>query len=144
MENLKKKVLEKDAIGEKLVVSLMFDEMHIRKHVQWSNKERKLIGYANVEQNEYEDADPHDENAPNSKRKKSDLANQALVYIVAAVNDSFQLPIVYYFINSMKADEKKVITERIIGELIDCGVVVSNVMMDGYEANKKNAQIIWS
>lgn len=136
---LRKKVAEKEANDEKLVISLMFDEMHIRKHVQWSNKHRKLIGYANVKQNEYENEDqqPFDEDVSNTTRKKPEVANQALVFIANAVNDSFQLPIVYHFIRSMNAEEKKNVTEKVIEELIDCGVVVSNLTMDGFKTNKK-------
>lgn len=69
------------------------------------------------------------------KKKESDVANQALVFVVSAANDSFQLPIAYYFINSMKASEKKNLLEIIIEELLDCGIIVLNLTFDGFSAN---------
>lgn len=67
--------------------------------------------------------------------KKSHVASQALVFLVNAINDSFQLPIAYYFINSMQANEKQELVLKIIEQLIDCGVTVKNLTFDGFRAN---------
>lgn len=129
---LKKKSEHKlSQTGEKLVVGLLFDEIHIMKHVQWSNSTHKLIGYANT-----------DNITTDSSEQKLDVANQALVFIVNGVNESFQLPIAYYFIKSMNGDEKKRLVEEIIGHLIDSGIVVSNVTFDGAQANKTMCKLL--
>lgn len=127
---LAKKVEEKAQHGEKLVCAVLFDEIHIRKHIQWSNTEKKLVGFANTEHNNNQNPDE-----PSGNKIKSDVANQALVFMVSSVNDSFQLPMAYYFINSMKADEKQMVVESIIEKLMDCGIIVSNVAFDGFPAN---------
>lgn len=36
--------------GEVLVAGVLFDEIYIMKHVQWSNSSHKLVGYANKEE----------------------------------------------------------------------------------------------
>ena len=41
---LRRKVIGKTEKGDKLVCGVMFDEVHIRKHIAWSTKEQKLIG----------------------------------------------------------------------------------------------------
>lgn len=121
---LRRKVSEKAEKGEKLMCGLIFDEMSIRKHIQWTNKDRKLVGY--------------------SRAKNGDLkaSNQALVFIVNAVNDSFQLPISYYIINSADGDYKKSLVEKIIEALMDCGIVVTNVTFDGALSNKRMCRLL--
>lgn len=120
---LQRKVNEKSEKGEKLICGITFDEMNIRKHIQWSNKERKFTGYSSLEND-------------SQAKQKSNIANQALVFIVTAVNDSFQLPIAYYFICSMDGHNKKALVEKIVHSLMDCGIVVSHITFDGAQANK--------
>lgn len=120
---LKRKVIDKAEKGEKLICGILFDEIHIRKHIGWSAKERKFVGYSNTESND-------------------EVANQALVFIVTAINDSFELPIAYYFIKSMDGERKKCLVQQIIEELMDCNVTVSHVSFDGFEANKKMCKLL--
>lgn len=131
MNVLKKKVIEKAEKGEKLICGVVFDEVNIRKHIQWSNKERKLIGYSSIRKNDTEDG-----------KKNPDVANQALVFMVVAVNDSFQLPVSYYFISSLDADKKMSLVEKLIEQLMDCNVVVSHLTFDGFAANKKMCKLL--
>lgn len=102
---IKRKAEEKAVKGEKHIVVVEFDEMNIRKHIQWSQSEHRFIGYAKTEANNFEDDDEF--NITSNKRKKSDVVNQALVIMVNAINDELALPIAYYFINSMDGNEKK-------------------------------------
>lgn len=123
--------------GKKLICSVVFDEMNIRKHIQWSNAKKKFIGYSTIRNDEtVDDSVNENEAADDSREKKLNAANQALVFLVRAVNDNFELPIAYYFINSMDGKTKKSLLERLIEELMDCNVIVSNITFDGYQANK--------
>lgn len=124
---LKRKASEKAENGEKLVCSVMFDEMSIRKHVQWSHSDYKLMGYLQTETNSGETQDVL--NAPK-------IANQALVFVVRGVNDPIQLPIAYYFIGTLKAPEKRSIVKEILESIVDCNVIVSSITFDGFQANK--------
>lgn len=133
---LKKKVLDMAEKGEKLICGVMFDEVNIHKHVQWSNKERKLVGYASMSNNNTAEFEVQDEPT------KAEIANQALVFIVSAVNGSFQLPVAYYFISSLNGGTKKCLVEKIIEELMDCNIIVSHVTFDGFQANKTMCSLL--
>lgn len=39
-----------DKNGDVLVVSVLFDEIYLMKHVQWLNSAHKLVGYANKQE----------------------------------------------------------------------------------------------
>lgn len=127
---LKRTADEYAQCGRKLVCSLLFDEMHIMKHVQWSNREHKLVGYANT----IEKAD----HAP----EHLNVANQALVFMVNALNADFQLPIVYYFIKSMNGEERQMIVEKIIKLLMGCNIIISNIVFDGFQPNKTMCRLL--
>lgn len=120
---LRRKVMEMAQDGKICACSLLLDEIHIRKHFQYSNTEKKLVGYASTG------------TSNEQGNMKSDVASQALVFMVSAADGSFQLPIAYYFINSMKADEKKNLLKFITETLMDCGVVIINVTFDGLITN---------
>lgn len=70
------KIEEKAAQGQKLVVGHLFDEMSIRKHIRYTDC--GLIGYEN-----YIDIEP----------TEAEPASNAIVYMVSAINDNFQLPL---------------------------------------------------
>lgn len=62
--------------GKQLVVSLIFDEMSIRKHVQWCPAARQFLGYASYGHF------PDDTGAP--------VASQAIVFMVSGLTEFFQ------------------------------------------------------
>lgn len=124
---IERKVSEKEKLNEKLIISVKFDEVHIRKHIQWSNKDQKLVGF--------------DVKNSGDGKTKSDVANQALVFYVNAVNDSLDLPIGYYFINSMNAEEREQLVGKVLKTLIDCNVCVAGLTFDGFAANKSMCRL---
>lgn len=126
LEIMRKKVAEKRELGEKLLCSLIFDEMHIRKHIQWCDKTKKLLGYVS-----YGEIDG-----------STEVANQAIVFMVNAVNDSFHLPIAYHFIKSLNATKRATLLLKIIDKLEECGVVLTNITFDGYAANGSMCAIL--
>lgn len=125
---LEKKSAEKfERDGKPLVVALKFDEMHIRKHYQWSNRDRKLMGLAYVD----------NDNIPDENEKKDpEVANQSLVFYISAVNDSFELPFAYYFLNSMDGAQKQKLVQSVIEAITNCKIIVASVTFDGFQANK--------
>lgn len=127
---LRRKVLEKEIDGEKLIVSLLFDEIYIRKLIQYNHHTRTLQGYSSLHNDKDEETDARN------------VANQALVFMVNGVNDDFHLPIAYYLISSMDAQKKKEIIESIIEQIIDCGVILSSVSFDGFRPNKKMCELL--
>lgn len=53
---IRKKVTEMAEKNKQLVVGVAFDEMSIRKHIQWSNKDHKLVGYSKFIRSEQDGA----------------------------------------------------------------------------------------
>lgn len=116
MNILKQIVREMKNKDEKLVGSLSFDEMAIRKHYQWCNKTKEFLG--NV-----------------SYGDSTDVANNAIVFLINGVNTHITLPIAYYFITTLTAEQRKTLLLEILNELFDCGIIISNVTFDGLPAN---------
>lgn len=115
---LKKKVAEKAAQGQKLVVALLFDEMSIKKHIRFTD--RGLIGYEN-----YIDINP----------AEAKPASNAIVYMVSAINDNFQLPIAHYFITTLDADQKVMGLRKVATAIIETGAILTSVTFDGLNTN---------
>lgn len=112
--------------GQELLVSLSCDEMHIRKHVQWNNSSKRLLGYATV----------------GNANEKTNVAKQALVFMVTAINESIHLPVRHYFISSLDAQGRKHLLVGVLRSLNECGVVVTNTTFDGLPANGKMCKLL--
>ena len=69
----------------------MIDEVAILKHVSWDGK--KYRGYVDLG-NEVED----DDSAP--------LAKNALVFMVVGINESWKVPVGYFFIDGLSGKER--------------------------------------
>lgn len=65
-----------------LLLNLVFDEMSIRKHIDFNGNQN--IGFVDL-------GDGHSIN--------NKAASNALVFMVVAVNDSWKIPIAYFFTN---------------------------------------------
>lgn len=91
-ELLKKKALEYKANGKELYVNLIFDEMAIRRHIQWNPYKMKYDGFIEIGRR----VDDQD-NIP--------LAKDALVFLVSGVTEDFKIPISYFLINGLTAEE---------------------------------------
>lgn len=104
--------------GGPLIVSLIFDEMAIRQHVQWAKFSRNMLGYSTY-------------------GKKRGIAKQAIAYMVSGVNEKIKLPIAYQFICSIDSTEKKCLLLSIIDALNDRKIRVLNITFDGHASNIK-------
>ena len=113
---LKLKVEEANKKGEKIICSLMLDEMAIRKHVSWDGK--RFRGYVDV-------GNGTDEN------DSSPVAKEALVLIAVAVNDSWKVPCRYFFIDGLNGKERANLVKVCIKKLSDVGVNVVSLTCDG-------------
>lgn len=114
--------------GEHLLLSLVFDEMAIRKHVQWSDSQKKFLGFTDT-------------------GKKTDagewpVAKQSLVFLVNGLNYNFSLPCAYYFINSLDAFEKRDLLIKIITSITAAGARIVNITFDGLASNLKTCKLL--
>ena len=111
---LKLKVEEANTKGEKIICSLMLDEMAIRKHVSWDGK--RFRGYVDV-------GNGTDDSLP--------VAKEALVLMAVAVNGSWKVPCGYFFIDGLNGKERANLVKVCIKKLSDVGVNVVSLTCDG-------------
>lgn len=105
-----------------LIVGLIFDEIHIRKHSQFDTATSEFLGHINVgKQKNYQICSP--------------LAKEALVLMVSGIGSEFKSTIGYFLSNGICADEKAALIEEAISRLHKAGVVVASVTCDGPSTN---------
>ncbi len=113
---LKFKVEEAQKNGQKVICSLMLDEMAIRKHVSWDGK--KFRGYVDVG-NGVDESD------------SSAVAKDALVLMAVAVNASWKVPCGYFLVDGLTGKERANLVKVFIKKLSDVGVDVVSLTCDG-------------
>lgn len=111
---LKKKSGELATTQRKLVCSLSFDEINIRKHIQWHDNSDKMLGSIN---------------------DSADVCNAVLVFMVYGINSDFKAPVAYYYITSLTTELKKNMVTDVIEAVSDTGVIISNITSDGLTTN---------
>lgn len=107
--------------NKKLMCSLVFDEMYIRKQVYWCWHQENYAGFVNHGQKQDSDT--------------NEIASQAIVFILNGVNASFEYPVAYYFINKLNGAQKRDLTLDIIEAVTQCEIKVTNLTFDGDKAN---------
>lgn len=107
--------------GSELYCSMCFDEMSIRRHVQWSDAEKRLIGMIS-----YGEKDANGE---------LQVAHQALAFLVTGINEKISIPIAYFFITSLSATGKAALIDEILRRLVQVGVKIVNLTFDGLNSN---------
>lgn len=125
LEILKRKVAEKAINKDLLTGALLFDEMAIRKLLQWSNNQ--MIGFENI---------------PGKDCKTAQIAKDAVVFMFSSIDDSWQIPVAYYFIASLSGDEKCELLREVIRHILGCGVQLTNITFDGHKTNPAACQIL--
>lgn len=99
------------------IAALMFDEMSIRRHIDFDG--RRNWGFVDLGIVGCE----ADENTP--------VAGHALVYMVVCLNASWKLPVAYYLVNSLTGDERASITLAILEKLSEIELQVISLTCDG-------------
>lgn len=110
--------------------SVSFDEMYIKKHVQWSEAKRKFVGFISYGKK--------DENG------ELPVANQSLVFLVTGININISIPIAHFFIRSLNATEKSILIKEIITAITNTGAVVVNITFDGLAENFSACRMLGS
>lgn len=123
MEILKRKVAEKG--DKKLFGALLFDEVSIRKHMQFVNGQ--MYGFENI---------------PGMNRIEADVATHALVYMFSALNDNFRLPVAYNYITTIDAKDKMELLKEVMKPIIDAGVELKVIVFDGFKTNSAMCRLL--
>lgn len=116
---LKNLVKKNDEINEPTLCSLIFDEMAIRKQIDFIGK--KSWGYVDLGTDISDDT--------------LNCATEVLVLMVVSLKSKWKLPIAYFFIKSLTAAEKANIVKEALKRLKEVGVIIVSVTCDGPSAN---------
>lgn len=100
-------------------VVLMFDEMSIKKCIEWNGKE--FVGYVDL--------------GDGVCLTETEEAKEVLVLMVVALNASWKMPIGYYLINGLSAEIKKNILEEAVKRLQNINLNVISITCDGLTSN---------
>lgn len=116
------------ANGTELICSLSFDEMAIRKHLQWSHSQKKFLGHITY--------------GFRPDAVEMVIANNVLVFMLNGVNSKMTLPMAHYFIGALKAEEKSKLLQEVISAISACGVRVISVTFDGLFTNLTTCKLL--
>lgn len=104
---------------EKILCSLVFDEMAIRKYVEWDG--HRYYGLVDL--------------GTGINYESTDVASQVLAFMLVSVNESWKIPVGYFFINSLSSTKKAELLNQCFNLLFECGISVMNITFDGAQTN---------
>lgn len=127
LETLRLRASEMAANEQKLTGGILFDEMAIRKMLQWSNN-YKMMGF---------------EQGLKENQSNAQIASEALVFMFNGVNDDIQIPVAYSFTTkSMDAVAKSHIVIEVLEAVIECGIYVTSITFDGLSTNPATCELL--
>lgn len=133
-ETLKKMANEyQKETGSKMLGAMLDDEVAIRSQAQWNQATKKFDGFVDLGSND-RTLDPEEVNMP--------LAKNALVFMISGVNADFKIPIAYFLVKGLTADEKAAITSQILIRLSEIGIVIVSMTFDGHPVNIAMVKIL--
>ena len=120
---IKLKVDEALAKNKKIVCNLVMDEMAIRKHIHYDHIQKKYHGYVDFG-NSYE-----------NENVEKDIAKEALVFLINAVNDRWKIPVAYFLVDGLNSTEKTDILREVLIFISQVDVTICSVTFDGATSN---------
>lgn len=121
MKTLKNVAMKLNAEGKQLVGTLSFDEMAIRRHIQYDHQKKQYSGLIHYGKRKDDGTVP--------------IANNVIVFMYTALNYKVSIPISYYAITSLDWFEKKNLIVEMITALHSIDARVVNITCDGLNAN---------
>lgn len=118
--------LKKD--GKQLVGTLMFDEMAIRRHVQYDDQRKQFLGFMHYGKRNADGSLP--------------VANNVLVFMFTALNYKISIPLAYYAITSLDGLEKRDLIKEMLTSLHLIDVKVVNITFDGLKSNLTACELL--
>ncbi|KMQ85338.1 thap domain-containing protein 9 [Lasius niger] len=112
-----------EAVGNnKLYACLTMDEMAIRQQIQWSSTEERFIGYV-------------DHGLIIQDSEDLPIVKEALVYLITCMNQRWKIPVAYFFVARLTAEERAEIIRKVLEFIAPSGVIVNLITFDGLPAN---------
>lgn len=111
---------------KEILCSLVFDEMAIRKYVEWDG--HRYYGLVDL--------------GTGISDESMGLASQVLTFMLVSVNESWKIPLGYFFINSLSSTKKAELLNQCFNLLFESGISVMNVTFDGAASNFSVCKIL--
>lgn len=106
--------------NKELYVSLCFDEIAIRKHIQWVHSQKFFSGLITYgERNDYD----------------IPVANNAIFFLITLVESKQSLVLGYFLIKSLDATEKSQLLRMTIEKIHNTGAYLLTIAFDGLPTN---------
>lgn len=105
------------------------DEMAIRQHIQYLHYKKTFAGFINFGTLEHE-------------KGPLPMAKNAIVIMVNALNMQLTMPIAFFFITTLIAEEKAILIATVLKALTDIGVRVVSMTSDGLYSNPASFEIL--
>lgn len=119
LEIVSNKVKAMNEKGKPLFANLVMDEMSIRKQL-FTEADGTIGGCTNV---------------GFDIGLKQELATEALVFLVTAINDHFKVPISHHFTAGIAAEQKNILITQVLMALHDQNLIVPSITFDGMKTN---------
>ena len=100
-------------------VTLMLDAMAIKKHVQYVPQTQTMSGFVDM----------------GDRSNQTDIATEALVFMVVGVQGYWKAPIAYYLTKTLTPETQKVLVVHALEELHKRQIKVVCMTMDGHASN---------
>lgn len=117
---LKKLANVERAQNKELYISMCFDEMAIRRHIQWIHNQKRFSGFIT-----YGERD--DDEIP--------VANNAIFFLVTIVKTGHSLILGYFLIKTLNTSEKAELIKMAINEISETGAILTSIAFDGFKTN---------
>lgn len=122
--------------GKKLLVTLMNDEMSIKKKIEWDQYQGEFRGFVTCKNSE-NTRSRGNRNVTNNEEATDDgyldVAKDVLVFLV--VGEEFKIPVAYFLLNGLRALERASLTKMVIQNVNETGAQVTSLTADGLVAN---------
>lgn len=129
IDTLKNLVDEHRLNNTDIYSTISFDEMSIRRNVQWCDNQKKFKGnitYGSIPDNA--DYLP--------------VANNVIVFMANGINVSFNLPVAFHFINCLQSHEKAALILMVLRAVSEIGLKVIVLVFDGLVGNFTSCKLL--
>lgn len=111
---------EKKTNDKELYVSLCFDEISIRQHIQWVHQQKRYSGIVDYAQRNSD---------------KVPVANFAIFFLVTLIESGQSYIFAYFLIKSLNTVEKSELNKKVIEEINNTGCYLMSIAFDGLPTN---------
>lgn len=88
---------------KEILCSLVFDKMAIRQHIEFDGND--YHGYVNI--------------GCNAQNDSVEIASEALVFMVVGINQRWKIPVGYFFVKHLNANQKRALVEQVFNSYLN-------------------------